>query len=444
MSPSVLRTIRIVAVTLVAGSTTAASRTAASAEPAHDDGLRGDRAPTKIVDGDPVAECAWPSAVQLYTPDDSELRSGVYVGGRIVLTAAHCMNPGWTIELPTPCMSNMDCPNMGEFSDDLDLECDLPGGDTCSSPDDAKSSSVKFVRFGERYPGEHSDQHLRKAVTVAYCVMKSETGNPSDFAYCVLTDDPNVQPVPIMMHCEADQYLPDEAPVVSVGFGIHDPNIWPDKAHGTKRWTTCELSAAYSSSATTLFGQNCNPGWPESGDSGGPLMRELPDGTWRVIGVALTNAPSWNAVWNHVDWMAADPNFDTEAIIPCHTTTGEWCPTAGCGGFPMSPDIASGSWARAPTACYSSDLSGSSSTCTGSMCIQPGEPHPYAQANPDDQGADRESDPIPRALPSTLDGPASSPSACAVVAQDRRAVAPALAAFATLLLLVRRPKRRAH
>ncbi len=92
-------------------------------------------------------------------------------------------------------------------------------------------------------------------------------------------------------------------------------------------------------------------------------MVPLPDGSWRVAGVASTSFVEYVTPWHHVEWMLDDPNIDAEDIIPCHTAAGDWAPTESCGEFPLSPDQASGSWARGPMACFTSDIGGPSATC---------------------------------------------------------------------------------
>lgn len=47
----------------------------------------------RILDGEPVPACGWPSVVHLKDTDvPPELCTGIYIGGKIIITAAHCMD----------------------------------------------------------------------------------------------------------------------------------------------------------------------------------------------------------------------------------------------------------------------------------------------------------------------------------------------------------------
>lgn len=246
----------------------------------------------------------------------------------------------------------------------------MPAGD-CASTEQAHSSAVKHALFGERYDldGGITDGHIRKAVKVAYCRLFDNANEPSeseDFAYCVLMEEPHVQPIPLAMHCEIDQYMTQGTEVVGVGFGDATTPGDDKTTDGVKRSATAILPTNIGSSLYEFsVGQTYwTPGGPDDGDSGGPLFLQLPDSSWRVVGIASNAFPTYVSPWKRVAWMLEDPNVDEAAILPCHNVMGQWCPKpVACGDFPLSPDVASGDWARGATSCEGTDLGGGSPTC---------------------------------------------------------------------------------
>ncbi|MDC0720423.1 trypsin-like serine protease [Nannocystis bainbridge] len=325
--------------------------------------VAGPPGPSRVLDGFEVEPCAWPSAV--YLPDSSGFCSGVHIGGRIVLTEAHCLED--TYETEVSCQENADCPEQDAFGNPLALSCeDLGGGEgVCRDTASLIVNSLPSVLFGESYPNH--DGHPRRTIPVEYCRQREVGKKPAfDFAYCVLSEDPAVQPVPMMMHCEADQFLTKGAPLVAIGFGSEDLDDKPPPK-GTKRFLLSSLKFDASSigniSHTPWIGAGDAPGLAE-GDSGGPLFVQLPDKTWRLVGLAET-AISHTHVWMHVAWMLEDPHVVAEQskILPCHTADGKWAPTPSCGQFPLAPDLPQGDWTRGAFACHHPEVSGPSTTC---------------------------------------------------------------------------------
>jgi hypothetical protein len=193
--------------------------------------------------------------------------------------------------------------------------------------------------------------------------------DPNDFAYCILTQEPDVQPIPILMHCEVDEFLDGSytLDVMAVGFGKAG-NLGGEES-GRKRWSAASTQMA--TSITNTFDQislgqftTFVPGRGLEGDSGGLLALQLPDGSWRAMGVFAT-PNSVVPAWNFVEWMLTDDEVaaQSESFIPCHEGDGTWAPGPECGGFPESPDSGEGQWSRGPLACYSDDLGGYSATC---------------------------------------------------------------------------------
>jgi hypothetical protein len=324
---------------------------------------------SRIFDGEPVPACGWPSVVHLRTSgQNSERCTGVYIGGKIILTAAHCMDDDYILsveDLGGACDGDGDCPNEDAFGDPLSLTCE---GGQCKEenhPLGLRTNSIPAAKFGEIYPNG-DDGHPRRSVPIKYCRQQAPEPNKSavtDFAYCVLSEEPNVQPVPILMHCEVEATLTAGTEVIAVGVGWGFAN--PDSA-GVKRFATAALPDNISSgkSTITVVGPWTN-GQPLSGDSGGPLLVRMDDDTYRVVGVAANEAPTYVSAWLKLEWMLEDPNVqsDLAKILPCHTPQGQWQPTAQCGGFPLTPDQPHGDWARGPIACQNTSVSGLSETC---------------------------------------------------------------------------------
>lgn len=335
----------------------------------------------------------------MYLDDQGGLCSGVYIGGRVVLTAAHCLSDDYRIDFA--CQKDTDCPTGDAFGNALALTCnqaacpEYPAQCFNAASSLARGAPIRIL-FGERYPAQ-GDRHSRRTIPVQYCRQRDLGDKPTlDFGYCILSEEPAIQPVPMMMHCEADQFLLKDTPVVAVAFGTEDFDDIPP-AYGTKHLlhNTLRFTADAIGSVSLFSWVGATPDAAVAhGDSGSPLYIRLPDGTWRVLGLASSNAPSYESVWPSVAWMLEDPNVAAQQdhLLPCHTPTGEWQPTAACGQFPRSPDVASGDWARGAFACASEDLGGPSSTCGP----------PWDPLNP--------IDPVSPPPMSTAQDPASAPS----------------------------------
>lgn len=152
------------------------------------------------------------------------------------------------------------------------------------------------------------DGHPRRSVPIKYCrqfAPEDDKSLSSDFAYCVLSEEPNVQPTPILMHCEVEETLTTGKEVIAVGFGLSA--IDPD-ARGVKRFAKATLTGPVSSGQKTItIGGAWNPGKPSFGDSGGPLFVRMDDDSYRVVGLAVTNTPVYVSAWLKIEWMLEDP-----------------------------------------------------------------------------------------------------------------------------------------
>jgi|GEM_PF-2117647 len=350
-----------------------------------------------ILEGNETTTCDWPSVVYLRTRA-GEVCTGVYVGGRIVLTAAHCDDgnglyynhdeiheyAGTTFSAGVYCASDAECPSVTIEGVLTQMKCDdtmgeHPGPDGSCYLDDQTflhSNFAKEARFGEAY-GPYGSEQPFNSIPIQYCKLYEDLGgggpfDPDDFAYCVLAEEPDVQPVPIIMHCEVDEFLDGthDLDLIAVGFGIAG-SMGLGNESGRKRSASSSTDAAVLSSSATKVDLDdfatFVPGTPSSGDSGGPTFVQLPDGSWRVLAVNTVGGTDHAGVppWRFVAWMMDDDEVLAQAaeLIPCHDDDGTWAPSAACGSFPESPDGGSGEWARGPSACYDSDVSGYSSTC---------------------------------------------------------------------------------
>jgi hypothetical protein len=314
-----------------------------------------------------------------------------------VLTAAHCDDGKglyynydeiheYTGVLPASvtCESDADCPNVTIEGQSIPMECDdevgeHPGSDgSCYLPDETfqYSNFALEASFGEAY-NPYGPEQPYNSIPIQYCKVFDEAAgmgfDPDDFAYCILAQEPDVEPVPIIMHCEVDEFLDGsyDLNLVAVGFGKADSEPAANEESGRKRWASSSTDTATLSSSATKVDlddfASFVPGDPFTGDSGGPTFVQLPDGSWRVLAINTTSGADTAGVppWKFVTWMLEDDEVlaQIDDLIPCHDDDGTWAPGPECGSFPESPQSGSGEWARGPTACYDSDLSGYSATC---------------------------------------------------------------------------------
>jgi uncharacterized protein (TIGR03382 family) len=347
-----------------------------------------------IKNGIEAESCAFPTVARLLSTRGFESCTASYIGGRVIITAAHCFDFGGyaldrdiigarTNVIVPPCESDADCPSVSIAGELRPLSCNMlqfggpPGVKVgeCHLDDPEYTNDNLEVFFGEVYEPAGSE-HPGVVVPIRYChIHPAYLADPDDdsvdFAYCILAEEPDIQPIPLMMPCEVERYLTADydLDVVIAGFGIAtgEEDTSGGRA-GRKRWAWSSTDGAVmlsddTSFSTALFA-DFDPGNAMDGDSGGPLMVKLPapnDG-WRVVGVfvkPLLLTPGWR----YVDWMLADPEVEAAKILPCHDAQGNWQPGPNCGGFPLLPWVGQGSWLAGPHACESQNVGEQSSAC---------------------------------------------------------------------------------
>jgi hypothetical protein len=248
-----------------------------------------------IIGGNVASTCVWPTAIMLIGPVGC---SGALVHTRVVVTAKHCL-----------------------------------------VADNGISRPPTAIGLGE------TSNQWAKTVDVSLCY----TNPDNDFGICVLKQDvAGIPIVPVMAPCEMSELAAGKA-IVEAGFG------WTTAAgrtDGTKKWINGTIDSFTPDQVDIDVTAGSQDG-EYYGDSGGPLLFQMPDSTWRVIGVdygsptviAGSTAPrvsTYKSVPFDVAWAEEVSGID---LTPCHDASG-WNPTAACTGFPINPGAGVGAWSQ--------------------------------------------------------------------------------------------------
>jgi hypothetical protein len=258
--------------------------------------------------------CEWPTAVVLGTGGCS----GVLIHPQVVMTAAHCIGGG---------------------------------------------SGPSEIRFGEQ-----ADMPARAVATTGCAANPNAMGiGIEDYAYCTLAEPVDLPLAPPLMGCELDTLEIGQA-FVTVGWGDGDGG------GGIKRLAPTEFVGLNAG----MIAASTSPSELCSGDSGGPTYMQMPDGSWRTVGISSGGPEGQNL--GCIDpvlivpaaaaavWIEAQTGID---VTPCTLGDGAWDAGPDCTEFALTPDLG-GDWVDQTCA---GELSGPASSC-GPSLEQAGETDP--------------------------------------------------------------------
>jgi hypothetical protein len=219
------------------------------------------------------------------------------------------------------------------------------------------------IRFGEQ-----ASMPARTVATTGCAANPAAMGvGIDDYGYCTLAEPVDLPIAPPLMGCELDTLEIGQA-FVTVGWGNGDGGS------GIKRLAPTEFVGwnAGMVAASPTPSELC------AGDSGGPTFMQLPDGSWRTVGVSSGGPVGLNP--GCIDpvlvvpasaaavWIESQTGID---VTPCTLGDGTWAAGPDCTDFTVTPNVG-GDWVDQTCA---GEVSEPASTC-GPSLAQPEETDP--------------------------------------------------------------------
>lgn len=247
--------------------------------------------PVPVSGANLATECQFPGVVSFRAGEN--LCSGTMAQPRVVVTAAHC----------------------------------LTGGDPGT------------VHFGETHNPYERKIDVERCV--AYPDFAETDTTEDDVGFCVLaTPATELAAVPLLTECELGNIEVGRVAVI-VGYGVPDD----EGIFGRKRYAFTTIASGVRGDGSVLVGDAGANGC--LGDSGGPALIQLEDGSWRAIGVlsrgpGCGNGPdAYRSLTDRMAWLEQESGFD---LTPCHDENGAWAPGEGCAELDADPRIAGAGW----------------------------------------------------------------------------------------------------
>lgn len=233
-----------------------------------------------VIGGELSKACAWPSVAMVHTfyPENPKgqqhgLCTGTFVHPRVVIFASHC-------------------------GDAIGISVGLDRH--------APNRITEFEKVGRNPAWNEKDIKTTKF----------------DWAYAVLKKPlEGVATIPIAYGCELDMVQKPGQEVRLVGYSDNNVSIPPDPDKFVQRWAKAKISQV----GGGAFVAGAPGVGVRSGDSGGPLLAKLEDGTWRTLGIISRADGSGAGVSKEmIQWFNKETGID---VVPCFDDDGK--PTEG-------------------------------------------------------------------------------------------------------------------